>query len=234
MRKKWGVILLLLFTSGWLHSEVFGIEKGTQIEQIVDVLAKNDVTISSWTVYAREYIEIKEENDFLNKVRKLSKEYADFSWVIQKKSEVQKAIGRKNNETIQLVSPKTDEKAYLLYEIKGIKAVQWNNLNEHLYEQTKKIFVNNPQIFSCVTGNISGKMVSGLNQFSNQLLRQFHATEIESLQEEAFISISAYNKQWKQTIPTEKKPMNIQLSVRKASLDTYTVVIGTPIITVEY
>jgi hypothetical protein len=97
------------------------------------------------------------------------------------------------------------------------------------------MFDKNPQIFSCANGQTGGKINEVLYNQSLKILKDFSADPIESLQEEAFVSVSAYTENWKNSIPEKNKEMNIQIALRNQGLGaSTTVVIGTPIITSEY
>ena len=78
-------------------------------------------------------------------------------------------------------------------------------------------------------------MSKSVSEHVNHLLQAFQAQEIESLQEDSFISTTAYSPLFGETIQTMTDEMNLQLGVRKQGLGAKTtIVVGTPIITVEY
>jgi hypothetical protein len=78
-------------------------------------------------------------------------------------------------------------------------------------------------------------MESTLSSRINGLLAAFKADEIESIRENNFISVSAISPLFAETLKRNHDNMNLQLAVRSQGLgsDT-TLVIGTPIITIEY
>jgi len=76
-----------------------------------------------------------------------------------------------------------------------------------------------------------------IKQISTLLLKKFTANSIEKLVEDDFVSITAYNKSWKDYLSSNKKnKFNIQFGIRtnKELQDTYNLTIGSPIITEEY
>ena len=78
-------------------------------------------------------------------------------------------------------------------------------------------------------------MNKSVSEHVNPLLQAFQAQEIESLKEDSFISTTAYSPLFGETIQTMTDEMNLQLGVRKQGLGgKTTIVVGTPIITVEY
>lgn len=67
------------------------------------------------------------------------------------------------------------------------------------------------------------------------MMTALNAKETEALKEDDLYSISAYSKQFSQSLPLKEKRMNLQIGLREEQLDANTsFVIGTPIITVEY
>jgi hypothetical protein len=69
----------------------------------------------------------------------------------------------------------------------------------------------------------------------NHLLTVFQAKEIESLAEKNFISTSANSALFMNTIKSRDKDINLQIGLRTNGLGSKTtLVIGTPIITIEY
>jgi TATA-box binding len=78
-------------------------------------------------------------------------------------------------------------------------------------------------------------MSKSVSEYVKPLLQAFQAQEIESLKEDSFISTTAYSPLFGETIQTMTDEINLQLGVRKQGLGgKTTIVVGTPIITVEY
>ena len=67
------------------------------------------------------------------------------------------------------------------------------------------------------------------------LLAVFKAKEVEALKEDAFISSSAYSTMFSESVEAGEKEMNVQLGIRNQGMGgKTTIVVGTPIITIEY
>ena len=64
-------------------------------------------------------------------------------------------------------------------------------------------------------------------------MEDLSAKPIESLEEIAFVSVSAYTEEWKDALAVNREKMNVQVALRNTDNKT-TVVVGTPIITSEY
>jgi hypothetical protein len=78
-------------------------------------------------------------------------------------------------------------------------------------------------------------MNEALPYYVSNLLDAFNAKEIEALKEESFISTSAYTPMFAERIETNKEAMNLQLAIRTEGLGGKTnIIVGTPIITIEY
>lgn len=141
-------------------------------------------------------------------------------------------------QIIYVAYPHKDQlKTYLIYVIKGENWVPelMNDYTPMIQRKIGTMFDRNPQIFSCANGQTGGKIDGVLYSLALKILKDFSADPIESLQEEAFVSVSAYTGNWKNSIPEKNKEMNIQIALRESRLGAATtVVIGTPIITSEY
>lgn len=141
-------------------------------------------------------------------------------------------------QIIYVAYPHKDQlKTYLIYVLKGETWTPqlWQKQSAKFEAKISTMFDKNPQIFSCATGQTGGNIKNSLYNQALSIVKDFSANPIESLQEEAFVSVSAYTENWKNSIPEKNKEMNIQIALRNQGLgSTTTVVIGTPIITSEY
>lgn len=141
-------------------------------------------------------------------------------------------------QIIYVAYPHKDQlKTYIIYVIEG---ENWepelmNDFAPSIQTKIGTMFDKSPQIFSCAKGQTGGNIDGVLYNQALKILKDFSADPIESLQEEAFVSVSAYTENWKNSIPEKNKEMNIQIALRNHGLGaSTTVVIGTPIITSEY
>lgn len=248
MKKRELIILAILLTIIVMCHYSFGEAKGKEplqeIEKMAHVLQKNGAHIQEWTIYTREYIPtVKNDQAFLKKLNELKKQNNQFRWTLETEHDIRKATGLYKHssiqEKIQLVTTVTNEQpqTYILYEVKGLN---WSEKTRReasgiVKNTTFQLFTKQPTFFSCVKGEFSDKMKGVLLKQAYHLLHEFQATPIEALREETFVSVSAYTRQWENALPTNRHPMNIQLALRKEGLgQKTTVVVGTPIITIEY
>jgi hypothetical protein len=80
-------------------------------------------------------------------------------------------------------------------------------------------------------GEFSDKMYTSLPETMNHLLTIFKAKEKEALKEDQFMSVTAQSP----IFATSINNRNVQIGVRSGGLGAKTtVVVGTPIITIEY
>ncbi|MGD8190331.1 YwmB family TATA-box binding protein [Brevibacillus ginsengisoli] len=93
-----------------------------------------------------------------------------------------------------------------------------------------------PQFSTCIRGIYSDKLsVDQQEDKIHEVLAALQANEIERLQDETVLSISAYTELWNPAITTGQHKMNLQVATHLDSLDSITrITVGTPIITAEY
>lgn len=110
---------------------------------------------------------------------------------------------------------------------------EWPNQQQNMRRSIAKIFHGQKHIFSCVRAYDSDKMKLGLLNQGDRYLKLFSAAPIERLNEKTFVSISAYNNAWNDSINSGNRQMNFQVALRNDGERTI-ITMGTPIITLEY
>ncbi|MBS2771320.1 YwmB family TATA-box binding protein [Anoxybacillus rupiensis] len=236
------VVLMIMYQ--YSIGEAKGNEPLQEIRTMAHVLQENGASIQQWTIYTREYAQVIENDSaFLKKANELKKKFPAFRWVMESDQHVQKVTGTYEHssmqEKIQLVTTVANEKpqTYILYELKGFGWSEqvWEKISSTIRQKSSKLFMKQPVFFSCVKGEFNDKMEGVLLKQAYHLLHEFNATPVEALKEGTFVSVSAYTGQWENVLPTKTHPMNIQLALRQTGLGGQTtVVVGTPIITIEY
>ncbi|CAM3835987.1 YwmB family TATA-box binding protein [Mesobacillus thioparans] len=228
-----GIIGFIVFQAG---NKTTVADADHEIKTLASVLQNEDILITGWSLYARETLE-QENVEAL--VKDLKVQLPEWTWsghdgeitAVMKSSDIL--------EKIKIVS--TDTKGplhtYVMYEVRG---QYWNKntetfLNKNLPGRIFDIFRGNATTFSCVKGEINDKIKSALPVYKSKLLKAFNAREVEGLAEESFISSSAVSPLFDKTLSNEHD-MNMQLGLRKTERmgAKTTVVVGTPIITIEY
>ena len=174
----------------------------------------------------------------------LKKQFPEWKWTQSADQQhlATTAISTQNSpfeERITIVSTPTKQRihAYVIYEVTGKAWTQHTEqfLTQELSAKISAIFQGNPTIFSCITAELDGKIKSSLSSRINGMLTAFKADEIESSRENSFISVSASSSLFAETLETNHDNMNLQLAVRAQGLGSKTtLVVGTPIITIEY
>jgi hypothetical protein len=242
------IFLLALFAivamCQYRSGEAMGNGSLQPLKTIAHVLENHGVTIRQWTVYTREYAhDIENDAAFFKKLAELKKANRAFHWSFDTNHHLKKATGTYQHpffqEKIQLIMTVVNNKpqTYILYEVKGLNWNDeiWKEVVEKIGKKSNQLFVKQPTFFTCIQGDFSDNMKGGLFDYASHLLREFQAKPVESLQEESLVSLSAYTGQWENVLPTSSDhPMNLQLALRERLGGTTSVVVGTPIITIEY
>ncbi|HYK71921.1 MAG TPA: YwmB family TATA-box binding protein, partial [Pseudoneobacillus sp.] len=208
------------------------------------VFEEEHVNIQEWAIHSREHLtSLKNKEEVKQLQTKIMKEFPKWDWSIHQDNEKWEAIATQTSndykETIQIMATLTNEQihTYIIYEVKGSK---WNKqaedfFNEKWKSRTSNIFRGNPTNFSCMKADISDKIETSLTKTVNNWLTAFDAKEIESLHESEFVSISATSPLFAGEIQTKDEKMNLQLAIRSNGMGSNTtLVVGTPIITIEY
>ncbi|RPK08963.1 YwmB family TATA-box binding protein [Priestia endophytica] len=237
-------ILAIFLYHGNYVSFAFG-EK-YPIEELAHGVHKSEGTITEWSIYNREQIDVTTKAAFESKVALLKKKYAHFQWSIQKDKEVWKAVGVEKekkygiNEKIQLLMTlkKEHHQSYIIYDVKGKQWSQevWSYFNPYLTKKNEELFTGNFESFACIRGHFNDNIKGVLSLGSQKLLKAFKADSVEELSEEAFVSVTAYTEMWEDVLLTQdQQRMNLQIAIRNQGMgEKTTFVVGTPIITSEY
>lgn len=102
------------------------------------------------------------------------------------------------------------------------------------YRKFSDPMLKNVHFYTCINGHLGDKMNVAVKEKVSSFLHTLHATPVEEMNEETFISTSAYIEYWKAFILVRERKMNVQLSMKLQKNDQIHVTIGTPIITTEY
>ncbi|WLR55322.1 YwmB family TATA-box binding protein [Mesobacillus subterraneus] len=207
-----------------------------EIKTLASVLQDENILITGWSVYARETLDEKNVDTL---VKDLMTQFPNWTWESSDSEVIAVSESQELQEKIKIVS--TDTKGsvhtYVMYEVRG---QYWNKntetfLNKNLPGRIFDIFRGNATTFSCIEGDISDKIKSALPVYKTKLLKAFQAEEVEGLEEDLFISTSAVSPLFDNSLSNDHE-MNMQLGLRKTDRlgAKTTLVVGTPIITIEY
>ncbi|PLR94496.1 YwmB family TATA-box binding protein [Bacillus sp. T33-2] len=211
---------------------------------LASVLQDENIIINEWSLHARENLEtVKTRQDIMDLIKELKGEFPSWNWTLSDHTEHLTATAKSakagHQETVTIMTAGTNDQlhAYLMYEVRG---QSWNSdsdafINNVLSGRLFDIFRENTTIYSCIKGEFSDKMEKALPFYVKKLLNDFNAKEIEALKEDSFISVSAFSPRIAASLANGQK-MNLQLGLRtneRLGAKT-TIVVGTPIITIEY
>lgn len=212
--------------------------------ELVDIVqGKTNITLEQWQVTAKETV----AEDFERSVATFQKTHTDFTWEKPHYTEDAvkvEAVKRSGNgslvEKIKLHAYLHEEQheTLLTYELIGFTwDEQIKNDADHLFStRTTDLFSESPAVFTCLSGKLDDTMGHiVLKDEARKLMHKFDANFVEDMQEETFVSLSAYTTLWHSSLLTNNKKMNLQIALRKQKVDDpITVMIGTPILTTEY
>ncbi|WP_018661172.1 YwmB family TATA-box binding protein [Heyndrickxia acidiproducens] len=199
--------------------------------------------VTEWSLYTRESLDQSSDKSWNREARKLHKQFPNMQWEMKVDGHSKVYMGtlkkRHYIETIKLLSTPTNgyTSSYLIYEITGdgLDPAQMPEINQMVTDRTGKLYTKKPMVFSCIKGGFSAKIDKVLLHEKNQLLKNLDAKKVEAVEETNFYAVSGYSPKLSQGIPVKDREMNVQIGLRKSGLGTQTtVVIGTPIITIEY
>ncbi|WP_419955036.1 YwmB family TATA-box binding protein [Neobacillus niacini] len=211
--------------------------------KIADAFQTEDILLEEWSFYAREHlVDLTTEKEVQGYVKELQQKFPDWDWSTRKTSEKWEVIAvsptsKHHTEMLQLMATHTKQpvNAYIVYRVSGN---EWNKEMESFFTKNQvknrlsDIFRGNPTIFSGMKGSISDKMDKAVPTMTSELMEIFDAKEIEALKEDNFMSVSANSPMFSNSIARD---MNLQIGIRSEGLGAKTtIVVGTPIITIEY
>jgi hypothetical protein len=211
--------------------------------KIADAFQTEDILLEEWSFYAREHlVDLTTEKEVQEYVKELQQKFPDWDWSTSKTSDKWEVTAvsptsKHHTEMLQIMATHTKQpvNAYIVYRV---SSNEWNKEMETFFtkDQVKNrlsnIFRGNPTIFSGMKGSISDKMDKAVPTIASDLMEIFDAKEIEALKEDNFMSVSANSPRLTHSIARD---MNLQIGIRSEGLGgKTTIVVGTPIITIEY
>jgi hypothetical protein len=235
--KKVIMVLLSTIAVGFIIFNIGNAKNEKDLFIMASILEKEKIDIQKWSLHAREQVETDLREEKLNE---LMEQYTDWTWTITEGNEKWEAIGIHSKdpsltETLSLLS--SNGFSYLMYEVSGN---EWNSevkevVQDRVYPNFNAIFHENVTVFSCLSSELDGNMNESVSASEARLLQAFQAKEMETLKEKNFVSTTSYSPLFSRAIQGETEQMNLQLGIRTQGMgEKTTLVVGTPIITVEY
>ncbi|MDL5041718.1 YwmB family TATA-box binding protein [Heyndrickxia coagulans] len=215
-----------------------------QLQLFQASIAKLNGKVTEWSLYTREPLRAPSEPEWAEKVQTLQDTFPEMHWSVKKDRHVKVLTGKLEKshyvETVKLMSTLSNAEngSYIIYEVngKGWDRAQMRKVNQLVSARTRALFTKKPMVFSCIKGEFSDKMDHVLLRGKKeQLLKRLDAQEIETMEEKNFYAVSGYSPKFSENIHVKNRKMNVQIGLRDSGLGgKTTVVIGTPIITIEY
>lgn len=247
MKKIWLLLLFVSLLSGWYFAQETTANDHSELDEVTDVMTDADIAIDEWRISAKSRHRLKTTKTEYNAfVSNLKKRYPFFSWhetmddeeyVRTKGVSTTNFDGQREALTVTAHKHGNVYETVLLYELYGSSSDE-NSRRKALdifSIRTSDLFSKEPVIFTCATGKISDKMDIVLYEKALELMNAFNATFVEHVNEETFVSLSAYTTLWNGSLYTNGNKMNLQIALRdEGPTEGITVSIGTPILTTEY
>ncbi|WP_281975098.1 YwmB family TATA-box binding protein [Halobacillus litoralis] len=229
------ILISILFTSSELTSSARAIE----LLEITKKAKQADVEIASWSMAIKKPIVAFDNiEDVQNSVQEIKSHEIGFEWSEEQfKGNHYKIVGIKKGDYIDeetsFIYYKMDNKYNLIVTYK-VDGSQWHpDIWAEVYNQYKTK-MDRHKVFFTVEGFFDTGDNKGIEAEAQNLVKNMSGKAVESLDEENFISISAYTPHWDVKVPLgEKGPMNMQVAYRNSG-DITEVTIGSPIIITEY
>ncbi len=229
------LFIVMLFVMGIVgYQQIKAIKPEEKITQIQTVLEKNGAHIQEWSLLAKEESDaVSDIHTFQKLLGRLKTQMDGADWYVEnaeqgmKATAIKKFSNRQERLVVTWTNAHTTHKTFIIYEVKGKK---WD---EGIVAKMDKIFSQKPTIYTCVRAVWGDKIEGVLQNKATKILKDLEAKPIETLQERAFVTVSAYTGKWNDALSINKEKMNVQVALRTVG-DKTTVVVGTPIITSEY
>ena len=242
MTKSGLLFVVFIMCVGWVYGYDTTAKADEALTTIMDVMDESNISLNEWTLTARGNKGfVSDRLGYKMIVKTLQKELPEFRWeTIEEEDDVMRSVASHRlgdlTETITLLSHlKGDSfETVLFYEVSGKR---WDSNALRVFQsRTSDLFSDAPQIFSCASGMWNAKMLNvDLSERATELMHKFDASFVEQLEEETFVSLSAYTTLWNESLLTNNKKMNLQIALRNEEKNNQiTVTIGTPILTIEY
>ncbi|MBN8203920.1 YwmB family TATA-box binding protein [Bacillus sp. NTK034] len=227
------IALSLMF----FYSQV-GQSKEDNLLSIVNSLDDMNAKISEWSLYYKYDVNYSDSlSTFREHEANLKSKYPNFQWEENRIGDhhiiiTGKLNGNITREQIVLTALKEGNR-YKLLQTYSFTSEIWS---QDEYERLTNILENKHNLYFTVKSKLKPDQHQKLSDKANNILEKLSAQPVEQLVEENFVSVSAYKNSWKNFLPTRNnEKMNLQLGLRNNQEDKLiSIIIGSPIITIEY
>ncbi|MFE4524247.1 YwmB family TATA-box binding protein [Cytobacillus firmus] len=227
------IALSLMF----FYSQV-GQSKEDNLLSIVNSLDDMNAKISEWSLYYKYDVNYSDSlSTFREHEANLKSKYPNFQWEENRIRDhhiiiTGKLNGNITREQIVLTALKEGNR-YKLLQTYSFTSEIWS---QDEYERLTNILENKHNLYFTVKSKLKPDQHQKLSDKANNILEKLSAQPVEQLVEENFVSVSAYKNSWENFLPTRNnEKMNLQLGLRNNQEDKLiSIIIGSPIITIEY
>lgn len=235
--KKLMMVLFGLAAVGFIFLNMTSAKSQSDLFIVADALTEEQINIDKWSLHARESLDTNERED---RLRTLMNKYPQWKWEKYEGHEKWEATGTYTTEmgiTEKISILSSEGHSYLIFEVQGSG---WDEkmkdlLTYQVYPKINSVFHEKAIVFSCVYSELDGNMYESVSTDVTKFLQTFQAEEIETLREDNFVSTTAYSPLLSESIKGETEKFNLQLGLRNQGLgEKTTLVVGTPILTIEY
>lgn len=242
--KKLNLLLLLcsIFVISVFIKEAKAFFHENELIKITEIAKQQNIEIDKWSMYIKEPItEYTNTLEINKRIMEIKKVETGYKWTkTQFKEDHYKIIGERKSSNLDI-----DEKILIIYfPQKGkynlsitydIKGSSWDKKKWSQISNLYKSKIEDCSVFYTVEGTTS--INEPIYIEATNLLKSFSGEKLQSLNEENFVSLSAYTEQWETKLPLGNNQfMNLHIAYRNSneSDENIKVTIGTPIITSEY
>lgn len=248
---KNGLALIALTFFIVLQPLLFGETKErSSLDQLLALLENSDIRIEEWRLHTRGQVKLYNyHDDFAKGVEQLIEKLHAFDWKLSKdfQEEGLYMTGTFTHpnlpleETLSIYSYPSRQHSYLMYVSYEMVArpethltYDWIQVEQNWNQTVDAIFHNEPIVYTQVRGKDTSK--TDLYERAVELVEKLGAKRVEQLKETNFVSVTAYNDEWRDKFVSRGEDFNLQIGIRQEPIlgSTTTVTIGTPIITTEY
>ncbi|WP_088031887.1 YwmB family TATA-box binding protein [Evansella clarkii] len=219
------------------------------LQQINEAIANLEIEPDGFYLYARNHQDdVASYDKVMEYLDNWKQDDERVNWTFQKTNGQEQWTGTLNHpdvpysvETSVYAEPKGTEGKYEVYTVvqaSFIPTPQWETAFSELFgTHSLAARFDTEDIFLRAEGTVAGDNAADLQRWGQKLMESFNANVVEELNEETFISISAYTPNWGNVLETNGRKINLQAAMRRVTdgLGGKTnITIGTPLITTEY
>ena len=217
------------------YEEVKANEGNNGYKQVINTFESINSEFKFYNIKANSYIDRhlskgEMKNICLDIISSLGLEESNIKWIENKnkaQSQVYAQIEEKDKNISIIVANKSKNESYIIVDI----------LENKVYKDIVDIYSDRVDIYTCLAGEYEKKLqVNKYDDILQKILYNMNAQEIDRVEEENFISITAFSKDIKTDyIEYLGNKVNLNIGIRYSENEEKTMIyIATPIIKLDY